>query len=433
MTPAQLPPSGTSAAADPQTRLAFGFVTTLFFIWGAVTSVNDVMIPAVKSVFALSDTEAFLTQFAFFLAYGVVSLPAAALAGRLGSARAIVTALGVMILGCLLMPLATTLRAYPIVLVALFVIASGITLLQVSANPLSAALGLKSRTHFRLVFSQAFNSVGTVVGPFLAAHTLLQGGLFAGGTPTPDKIADSLHRIDIAYEVIAVIVLALAVLLFRVRRLLDASASADTRLAGGTLSAFGSRWALLGAAAIFLYVGAEVAIGSAMTNFLEQPDIMGVAPVVAGSLVSLYWLGALVGRFVGSAALTRLPAGMLLAGAALAAALACLVVVGISGPAAGIVALAIGLSNAIMFPVIFTLTLERSTASTPATVGLLCTAVVGGAVVPLVFAHVADASSRSAAFVVPLVCYLLIAGFALAARRAPLAGRDATEAPTLAH
>jgi FHS family L-fucose permease-like MFS transporter len=418
---------------EPQTKLAFGFVTTLFFIWGAVTSVNDVMIPAVKSVFALSDTEAFLTQFAFFLAYGVVSLPAAALAGRLGSARTIVTALGVMILGCLLMPVATTLHAYPVVLVALFVIASGITLLQVSANPLSASLGPASRTHFRLVFSQAFNSVGTVVGPFLAAHTLLQGGLFDGGTPTPAKIASSLHRIDIAYEVIAAIILALALLLFRVRRLLDASASPDTRLGDGALSAFRSRWALLGAVAIFLYVGAEVAIGSAMTNFLEQPDIMAVAPVVAGSLVSLYWLGALVGRFLGSAALTRLPAATLLAGAAFAAAAACLVVFAVSGPAAGVVALAIGLFNAIMFPVIFTLTMERSTASTPATVGLLCTAVVGGALVPLVFARVADLTSRSTAFLVPLACYLLIAGFALAARRAPLARRDVEEAPALAH
>ena len=179
-------------------NVAFGYIATLFFIWGAVTSVNDVLLPAVKSIFALSDTEAFLTQFAFFLAYGVVSLPAAVLVARLDAARAITVALATIVIGCLLMPVATQLRAYPIVLLALFVIASGITLLQVSANPLSAVLGPPERSHFRLVLSQAFNSVGTVVGPYLAAHTLLQGGVFDGGAPTEARIAASLSRIDVA-------------------------------------------------------------------------------------------------------------------------------------------------------------------------------------------------------------------------------------------
>ena len=414
-------------------RTAFAYITALFFIWGAVTSINDILVPAVKSIFALTDTEAFLTQFAFFLAYGLVSLPAAALAARIGPSSSIVTALGVMVLGCLLMPVATAFHAYPLVLAALFVIASGITLLQVSANPLSAALGPPHRSHFRLVLSQAFNSVGTVVGPFLAAHTLLRGGLFDGGAVTPAKIEQSLSRIDVAYGFIAAVLVVLALLLFRARALITASVPPAPAGSGdGVLSAFRSRWALLGAAAIFLYVGAEVSIGSVMVNFLEQPDIMALPAVEAGSLVSLYWLGALVGRFAGSALLTRVAASRLLAGAAAVAALLCLVVSQSSGSSAGVIALSIGVFNSIMFPVIFTLTLERSTASGSATAGLLCTAIVGGAVVPLLFASVADASSRSTAFAVPMTCYLLLVLFALLASRAAFVRTD-TAATAAAH
>jgi FHS family L-fucose permease-like MFS transporter len=397
---------------------AFGYVTALFFIWGAVTSVNDVLIPAVKSIFALTDTESFLTQFAFFLAYGVVSLPAAAVLGRLGSARAIVAALAIMIVGCLMMPVATAVRAYPIVLAALFVIASGITLLQVAANPLSAALGSPERSHFRLVLSQAFNSFGTVVGPALAAHTLLRGGLFEGGAPTEAKIAASLGKIDLAYGFVAIIILILAIVIFRHRRLLtDAAPAAEVGSDIG--AAFASRWALLGAAAIFLYVGAEVSIGSTMVNFLEQPDVFAAAAVTAGSYVSLYWLGAMIGRFAGSALLVRVPATRLLAAVAALAAVLSVVISVVHGPAAGVMALSMGLFNSVMFPVIFSLTIERSTAPASATSGLLCMAIVGGALVPLVFAGVTDATgSRFTAFLVPAACYGLITLFAFGAGRA---------------
>lgn len=397
------------------TRTAFGYVTALFFIWGAVTSVNDVLIPAVKSIFALTDTESFLTQFAFFLAYGVFSLPAAAVLGRLGSARAIVAALAVMILGCLLMPVATAVRAYPIVLAALFVIASGITLLQVAANPLSAALGSPERSHFRLVLSQAFNSFGTVVGPALAAHTLLKGGLFEGGAPTEAKIAASLGKIDLAYGFIAIVILILAIVIFRQRKLLTEAVPA-TESGSDIRAAFASLWALLGAAAIFLYVGAEVSIGSTMVNFLEQPDVFAAAAVTAGSYVSLYWLGAMIGRFVGSALLMRLRATWLLAVVAVVAAVLSVVISLMHGPVAGVMALSMGLFNSVMFPVIFSLTIERSTAPASATSGLLCMAIVGGALVPLVFAGVTDATgSRFTAFLVPAACYGLITLFALCA------------------
>lgn len=402
----------------PRQGLAFVYVTTLFFIWGAVTSVNDVLIPAVKEIFTLTDTQGFLTQFAFFMAYFVVSLPAAAVDQKLGSARSIILALGVMVIGCLLMPVATHVRSYTIVLVALFVIASGITLLQVAANPLSAVLGPPEKSHFRLVLSQAFNSLGTVMGPYLAAHTLLQGGLFEGGAPTEAKIVESLGRIDVAYYFICAVIVLLAIFLFSVRDRITSAAPNLESSSGGVGQALASKWALLGAAAIFLYVGAEVSIGSTMVNFLEQPDILNIAAAEAGKLVSLYWLGAMIGRFVGSGLLTRIPAGRLLTFVAGMAALLCLVVSQIHGHPAAVIAISIGLFNAIMFPVIFTLTLERSTAPAPATSGLLCMAIVGGALMPLLFAKVADASTRSTAFVVPMACYILIALFALAAGRA---------------
>jgi FHS family L-fucose permease-like MFS transporter len=414
---------GSMATTASRQGLAFVYVTTLFFIWGAVTSVNDILLPAVKEIFTLTDTQGFLTQFAFFMAYFVVSLPAAAIVSRLGSSRSITVALAVMVLGCLLMPVATHVRSYTIVLVALFVIASGITLLQVAANPLSAVLGPPEKSHFRLVLSQAFNSLGTVFGPILAAHTLLQGGLFDGGEPTEAKIAYSLGRIDTAYYFIAVVIVLLAVFLFSARARIAAAAPAIESGTAGVGAAFRSKWALLGAAAIFLYVGAEVSIGSTMVNFLEQPNILGVAALRAGQLVSLYWLGAMVGRFIGSGLLTIIPAGKLLTFVAGVAALLCLVISQISGHPAAALAISIGLFNSIMFPVIFTIALERSTAPAPATAGLLCMAIVGGALVPLVFAKVADiTASRSIAFFVPMVCYVLIAFFALAARRARVVG-----------
>jgi FHS family L-fucose permease-like MFS transporter len=403
-------------SAGRTTITAFIYVTVLFFIWGAVTSVNDVLIPAVKQLFSLTDTESFLTQFAFFMAYGVVSLPAAALLTRLGSSKSIVAALAVMVLGCALMPLATALRIYGVALVALFVIASGITLLQVAANPLSAALGDPKRSHFRLVLSQTFNSVGTVAGPYLAAHTLLQGGLFDGGDATEAKIAYSLSRIDLAYGVIAAVIVILAALIWRKRDLLDGAHKQEEQ--ASVLRALSEPWALFGALAIFLYVGAEVSIGSTMVNFLEQENVFAVSAVEAGSMVSLYWGGAMVGRLLGSALLLRAPAAPLLGLFALLAAALCLSVTGLTGPIAGYAAISVGLFNSIMFPVIFTLTIERSRAPSSATSGLLCLAIVGGALVPLLFAAVADGTgSRFTAFLVPLACYCVIAMFGFMAAR----------------
>jgi FHS family L-fucose permease-like MFS transporter len=418
---------------DAKARTAFTYVTSLFFAWGFVTATIDPLVPSVRAVFSLSFAESMLTQFAFFLAYGVVSLPAAGVVARLGYPKSIVAALACMIAGCLVIPLATTARLYVGVLAALFIIASGVTLLQVAANPLAAASGPADRSHFRLTLAQAFNSLGTVLAPYLGASLLLSGGVFAGEA-SEAGFAESLRKIDIAFLVIAAVIALLVIVIWRARATLTAPARATPMAQGddSVWTALRSPWALAGASAIFLYVGAEVSIGSVMINYLENPAILNVRPEEAGRLLSLYWLGAMVGRFMGSALLTKVRAGVLLAGAALIAACLCLVVVTMSGMTPAVAALGIGLFNSIMFPTIFTLTLERSRAAASATAGVLCVAIVGGAALPVLVGYIADRATLSAAFAVPFVAYLGVALFAVLALRRPALRAGPASAP-LAH
>jgi FHS family L-fucose permease-like MFS transporter len=402
-----------------------GFVTviTLFFMWGFITVSVDPLIAALKAIFELNYAEAMLTQFAFFMAYFVVSLPAAALIARLGNSKSIIFALGVMVIGCLVIPLATKFNTYALVLVALFIIASGITILQVVANPLAAALGRPERSHFRLTFSQTFNSLGTFLAPRLVASTILVGGIFsmAKGAVITDALRDeSFRKIDSVFFAIAGALVLLALFIFAFRRLLDVTKPVDEGQRPSIATAFRSRWALFGAAAIFLYVGAEVSIGSAMTNFLHEPDMLNISLEEAGKMVSYYWGGAMVGRFIGSILLflVKQRAPWLLAIFALGAATLCLIVSQTHGPSAAHLALSIGLFNSIMFPVIFTSTLERSTAAPAATSGLLCLAIVGGAILPYMFGSIADVAGLHAAYFLPVVAYLLIAVFAFCATKA---------------
>lgn len=402
-------------------RAAFASVTTLFFAWGFITVTVDPLIAAMKSIYSLSYAEVMLTQFAFFMAYAVVSLPGAALVSRMGYARSILTALGIMVVGCLWAPFATRVGTFGLVLVSLFIIASGITILQVAANPLAASLGPPERSHFRLTLSQAFNSLGTAIAPYLASTVLLAGGIFAvreGANVTAAQRAESLRHIDFGFLCVAGLIVLLALFIWSVRAKFTVATPDDAAAEHGSVTeALRSRWAVLGAAAIFLYVGSEVSIGSAMTNFLHRPDVFGISLEQAGKWLSLYWGGAMVGRFIGSALLTRLRAAGLLAGAAAVAAILCLAISNAPGALAGWAALSVGLFNSIMFPVIFTLTLERSTASGAATSGLLCMAIVGGAVLPVIVGHVADAAGLRAAYVVPTVAYVCISAFGIAALR----------------
>jgi FHS family L-fucose permease-like MFS transporter len=415
-------------------RAAFIAVTTLFFAWGFITAMIDPLIPSVRAIFSLSYTQSMLTQFALFMSYGIVSLPGAALVARAGYGRSILIALVGMIVGCLFMPVATYLQRYELVLVALFIIGSGITVLQLAANPLAAVLGTPDRSHYRLTLSQSFNSLGTVISPYLGSMLLLRGGVFASNGAAVDAAgrAASLHNIDTGFLAIAVMLALLLVFIWRSSGRLNSSAPPPAAAHDSVLRALQSRWALLGAAAIFLYVGAEVSIGSTLINFLHQPDMLDVTLDRAGQISAVYWLGAMIGRFAGSALLTRMRATFLLTLAAAIAAILCLCVNQGTGLSAALCALAIGLFNSIMFPTIFTLTLERSSASAAGTSGLLCMAIIGGAILPQLAGRVADASGLHAAYLVPMVAYIAITVFAMSAAKARVVEAGQTAA-TVAH
>lgn len=409
---------------------AFAVVTSLFFAWGFITSLIDPLVAAVKGIFSLSDLEAQLSASAFFIAYGVMSFPAAVLLSRRKAVPTILIALGMMIAGCLLMLLAANIAVYGLVLLGLFVLASGITVLQVAANPLAAALGRPEQSHFRLTLSQTFNSAGTFIGPYLGAVLFLRGVEVKGGTAITDEVrANALGGIDSAFFWIAGLILLLAMFIYGSRKLIAAAAppapgeTAQRGIAATFADAVSSRWALLGGLAIFLYVGAEVAIGTQMALFLNSDGVLGIPLEQAAKMVSFYWGGAMVGRIVGSALLVRFPAPALMAAFAATACAICLYVFTVGGVSSGYAALGIGLFNSIMFPVIFTLTLERTTASQEATSGFLCFSIVGGAALPPLVGIVSGATSYATAFVVPAVCYALLCGFALAASRAAVTRR----------
>jgi FHS family L-fucose permease-like MFS transporter len=352
-----------------------------------------------------------------------------------------------MIAGCLTMLAAANLAIYPLVLLGLFILASGITILQVAANPLAAVLGSPERSHFRLTLSQTFNSFGTFIGPIIGATLFLKDLEVKPGTVVTDEVRNNaLAGIDMAYFWIAGMIAALLVFFYLSRRVVGAAAPVSSNEASkrgilATLAdATSSRWAVLGGLAIFLYVGAEVAIGTQMALFLNADDVWGQSeaawsfPVIgwlfsndgvagisleeAGKMTAIYWGGAMIGRAVGSVLLARFNAALLLAMATAIAAVMCFFVMTVGGVNGGFVALAIGLFNSIMFPVIFTLTLERSTASQEATSGFLCTAIVGGAFVPLLTGVVSGASSYGTAFIVPGLCYVALTIFAFAAHKA---------------
>ena len=440
-------PSQAAAPGDGRSNAmaAFAAVTVLFFAWGFITSLIDPLVAAVKGIFTLSDAEAQLSASAFFIAYGRMSFPAAALIARFHSVPSILTALSTMVAGCLVMLAAANLAVYPLVLAGLFILASGITILQVAANPLAAALGDPKRSHFRLTFSQTFNSFGTFLGPLIGAHLFLEGVEVKEGMVVTEAVrAQALGGIDAAYFWICGLIIALLFFFWFSRRIVNEAvppAPIGERAGMGELirEAFSSRWALFGGLAIFLYVGAEVAIGTQMALFLNSDAIWGqsdapfgpfgwimgndgvpgVSLQEAGKAVALYWGGAMVGRAIGSVLLARFSASKLLVLFTAIAALLCLYIIFVGGVSAGFVALSIGLFNSIMFPVIFTLTLERSTARAEATSGLLCTAIVGGAAIPYLVGQLSDAVGYAAALALPAACYVALCLFAIAAGRAP--------------
>jgi FHS family L-fucose permease-like MFS transporter len=408
----------TEPGHNRQATFAFAAVTSLFFAWGFITSNNDPLIVVLRAAFHLDYTEALLTQIVFFLAYGLLSLPAAWLTSRIGAVDMILGSLSLMAGGCLLVVVSTGAGHFEPILAALFVLAAGFTALQVAANPLAAELGSPSRSHFRLNFAQAFNSVGVVLGVRFGSVVMLGHTPGSAQAPGAGNASQLLGAVDRAFLVMAALLAALLLVFVFLRSFLIRAAPSHRSLQpAGMFEALRSYWGIFGAVAIGLYVGAEVSIGSIMINFLNQPNVLGLPLENAGAyLANFYWGGALVGRLLGTLLLTRVRASWLLAVCGVVAALLCMTVLLSHGPVSGYAALAIGLFNSIMFPTIFTIALERSGVSQSSTSGLLCLAIFGGALLPMAVGTIADRFGLGASFAVPLAGYAFIALFAFAAR-----------------
>ena len=418
---------GAAAAADngdshidaPQLQL---FVMGLFFIFGGITSLNDVIIPKLKELFTLNYTQAMLVQFCFFAAYAVIGIPGARLVKKIGYMRGAVAGLLTMMAGCLLFIPASQTATYGVFLLALFVLASGVVIVQVVSNPLISMLGKPATAHSRLTFAQAFNSLGTTVFPIVGAILILgslatvSASQLSGAELDAYRTAES-QAIVHGYLGIAVALAIVAAVVWMFRNALKGEKhEASEGLAGLDLlkrPRFG-----FGALCIFLYVGAEVSIGSLIVSYLMQDHVMGLQEQAAGKLIGLYWGGAMVGRFIGSAVLRVLSPGKVLACVSIAAITLLIFSTQTTGTVSGYSLLAVGLTNAIMFPTIFTLACEKLGSRAADGSGIINVAIVGGAVIPLLTGIIADATSSLAiAFMLPMACYAVIAGFGLYARR----------------
>ncbi len=419
----------------------FTIVTSLFFTWGFITVLVDALIPRLRDVFTLTYFQAGLVQVAFFGAYFMVSLPGGAIVSKIGYKKGIVLGLAVMALGCFLFLPASSIRVFPLFLLALFVLAGGMTLLQVAANPYVVALGPEKTASSRLTLAQAFNSLGTAIAPLVAASFILGSEVLSPDAQSTLSSGElSAYRVTEAAAVrVPFMALALALVLvsviFRFLHLPTVSGN-EKRAEEGYGFALKHRGLMLGALGIFVYVGAEVTIGSYIVNYLlslDIPNLIQTSPQVsgwieklsgmkiadmnpsriAGTFVTFYWTGAMFGRFVGSLFSRLMSPARLLAIYAVIAALLCLA----SGFGSGFIAvwslLSVGLFNSIMFPTIFSLAINSMPHSRSQGSGVLCAAIVGGAVVPPLFGLAADISSFTAAFFLPAICYVYIAVYGL--------------------
>jgi len=402
------------------------FVFALFFIFGGITSLNDVIIPKLKDLFTLTYAQAMLVQSAFFAAYFIVSIPAAAIVRRIGYMRTAVVGLLTMTAGCLLFIPASSSGVFATFLVALFVLAAGITIVQVVANPLISLLGAPATAHSRLTFAQAFNSLGTTVFPYVGAILIL-GSLATVDASTLSGAALDAFRAEETRVVVqtyiglAIALVIVAALVWHNRTKLVETPAPHVSMMKAFELLKQPRFAF-GAACIFLYVGAEVAVGSVIVNYLMEANVLGLSAEAAGKHVPLYWGGAMVGRFIGAALLRMFSPGKVLACAAGMTITLLLVSANSTGAVSGWALLAVGLFNSIMFPTIFSLACEGLGERAAEGSGLICVAIVGGAIVPLLTGHAADLVGLKMALAVPAVCYAIILCFGVFARRPRAAG-----------
>ena len=391
-------------------RFALFSLTTLFFIWGFITCLNDILIPYLKDAFSLSYTQAMLVQFCFFGAYFIVSLPAGKLVSKIGYKKGIVTGLTIASFGCLLFYPAAEMGVYGVFLLALFVLAAGITILQVSANPYVTALGPANTASSRLTMTQAFNALGTTVAPFFGAWLIFNGIESGLETAIEPSATVEATAVQIPYLLLAASLLGLA-FVFSMLNLpnLGKSQQSDT----ASEKAWDFRHLRLGAVGIFLYVGAEVSIGSFLVSFLQQPSVAGMAESQAAKYIAFYWGGAMVGRFIGALIMQHIAAGKVLAFNALMVILLITIAITFDGDIAMWSILAVGLFNSIMFPTIFSLAIHKLGDATSNGAGILCLAIVGGAIVPLAQGVFADIIGVQLAFILPALCYVFIGYYGL--------------------
>ena len=418
-----------SANTSGKTDLrAMSIATALFFMWGFLTSLNDVIIPHLKAIFELSYAQAMLVQFAFFSSYFIFALPAGKLVEAIGYKRAMVGGLVIMAAGALLFLPASSVASFGLFLGALVVLAAGITVLQVAANPYVVNLGPENTASARLNFSQAFNSLGTTLAPKFGGILILGGATITAAKLHALPAAEQqLYRAQQASSVrvpylglgIALLVLAVALGLLKMPSMRTNVHTQDFRPGAFDAtkdSIWTHKWLLLGALGIFVYVGAEVSIGSFLINYFGLPGVTGLNEVTAAGYVSYYWGGAMVGRFIGSYVLQHVRAGLALGFAATISMLLVVVSMNTHGATAMWSILAVGLFNSIMFPNIFSLGLWNLGPLTSKGSSLMVAAIVGGALLPVLEGHMADSIGIQHAFIIPAVCYVYIAVYGFMAR-----------------
>jgi len=422
---------------------AFIVVTTLFFMWGFITVLVDSLIPRLKEIFELSNFQAVLVQFAFFMAYGLISIPAGYLLSRIGYKRGMLVGLATMGVGCLLFLPAASMRMFPLFLIGYFVLAGGMTVLQVAANTYVSVLGPEKTASSRLILSQAFNSLGTAIAPVLGAILILSDNIKTTAEINVLNEADKLayytteaSAVQTPFLILAMSLLMLAVFIFffKLPNVLDEAVT------GGYSKVFSNKKLVMGAFGIFVYVGAEVAIGSFLVNYFLDMNMAemikgnetmanisssflgkDLATVdnkgIVGAFVVFYWTGAMVGRFLGAVLTRVLAPGKVLAFFGLGAITMILISMSTTGFVAMWSILAVGLFNSIMFPTIFTIAIEELGDLKPQGSGILCTAIVGGAIIPPLYGFFTDQIGFKMAYFVVILCYAYIFYYGWLARR----------------
>lgn len=425
MTNAQSTATATAASAPRSTnKAALAMMTTLFFMWGFLTVLNDILVPHLKAIFDLNYFKVMLIQFAFFSSYFVFALPWGKVIDWIGYQKTMVAGLLTMALGAVLFIPAAGVPSFPLFLGALIVLACGMTALQVAANPYVAVLGPPETASSRLNLAQAFNSLGTTIGPYLGGLLILSAAPKTGDEMRQMAAgALQLYRqqqassVKLPYMIFGAVLLLLSIAIGRFKLPAMAEATHKKQTDGKEASLWQYTHLVLGAVAIFTYVGAEVAIGSFLINYLTQHSIGNISEITASRYVSYYWGGAMVGRFVGSAILQKVKTGTVLGTAAI---MACLLVVTSMltfGQVAVWSIILVGLFNSIMFPSIFTMGIEKLGPRTGDGSGVLIMAIVGGAIIPVAQGAIADRIGIHHAFFLPAICYLYIVYYALRGSR----------------